>query len=137
VRDNLQNVLGLVRFASLPGDVEPHFANFFIAERDGFVVGAVGLELVGDQRALLRSLVVDKEARNAGIGTSLAEEAIRQARASGIDELFLLTTDAAGFFERFGFEHVPHADAPPAVRHTREFSELCPSTARLMKLALQ
>ena len=85
-----------------------------VADRDGSVVGAVGLELLG-KRALLRSLVVGTGSRNIGIGKSLASEAIRRARATSIDELFLLTIDAAPFFERLGFEHVPHADAPPEV----------------------
>jgi amino-acid N-acetyltransferase len=118
--DDLASVLGLVRSASLPEDLEPHFPSFFVADRDGSVVGAVGLERVSDDRALLRSLVVARASRSAGLGTSLADAAIRQARAMGVDELFLLTTDAAPFFERLGFERVAHADAPPAVRRTRE-----------------
>jgi amino-acid N-acetyltransferase len=133
--DDLPVVRELLRAASLPEDVEPHFANFLVAERNGAVVGAVGLELLG-QRALLRSLVVGTGSRNIGMGTSLAEEAIRRARSASINELFLLTIDAADFFERLGFEHLPHADAPPEVRATREFSELCPSTARLMRRVL-
>jgi N-acetylglutamate synthase-like GNAT family acetyltransferase len=134
--DDLESVLGLVRSASLPEDLAPHFASFFVADRDGSVVGAVGLERVSNDRALLRSLVVARASRSGGLGTSLADAAIRRARAIGVGELFLLTTDAAPFFERLGFERVPHADAPPAVRRTREFSEFCPSTAQLMKLVL-
>jgi amino-acid N-acetyltransferase len=106
-----------------------------VADRDGSVVGAVGLELLG-KRPLLRSLVVGMGSRNIGIGKSLASEPIRRARATSIDELFLVTIDAAAFFERLGFEHLPHADAPPEVRATSEFSELCPSTARLMRRVL-
>jgi amino-acid N-acetyltransferase len=128
-------VLGLLRDASLPEDVEPHFGDFIVAERDGSIVGAVGLEVLGEG-ALLRSLVVRSDLRKSGLGTSLAAEAIRSATSASIRELFLLTVDAAAFFTRLGFEHVPHASAPPDVRGTREFSELCPSTARLMRLAL-
>jgi amino-acid N-acetyltransferase len=136
VPDDLPAVLGLVRAASLPDDLEPHFASFLVADRDTVVIGAVGLETLGEQ-ALLRSLVVEPASRNEGIGGSLADAAIRRAREIGVGELFLLTTDAAAFFERLGFEHVPHASAPISVRETREFSELCPSTARLMKRALR
>ena len=133
---DLPAVLDLLRTALLPTDVEPHFASFVVAEHQGLVVGTVGLEHVADGRALLRSLVVDRDSRRAGLGTSLANAAIEKARAGSVSELFLLTTDAAAFFERLGFESVAHAEAPPAVRETREFSELCPSTARLMRLAL-
>lgn len=133
---DLPAVLDLVRAASLPDDLETHFASFFVADREGAVVGAVGLEIVGDARALLRSLVVADGSRSAGLGTSLAREAIRRARTTGVGELFLLTTGAAPFFERLGFERIAHAEAPPAVRRTREFGELCPSTAQLMRLVL-
>jgi amino-acid N-acetyltransferase len=133
VPDDLPVVLSLLRGAGLPEDVEPHFGDFLIAERDRMVVGAVGLELLGES-ALLRSLVVAEDARNAGIGSSLARAAIEKASSASVHELFLLTVDAARFFEPLGFCYVAHADAPPEVRATREFSELCPSTARLMKL---
>jgi amino-acid N-acetyltransferase len=129
-------VLRLLRAASLPEDVEPHFDNFYVAERDGVVVGAVGLELLGTN-ALLRSLVVDQNSRRTGLGKSLADQAIAQAKLRSIRKLFLLAIDAASFFERIGFEHLPHAAAPQEVRATREFSELCPSTARLMELDLR
>jgi amino-acid N-acetyltransferase len=135
VVEDLSAVLGLLRSAFLPDDAEPHFANFFVAQCDGSVVGAIGFESLGD-RALLRSLVVEKSYRATGIGTSLADEAIRHARRIAVAELFLLTTDAASFFERLGFERVPHAEAPAAVRQTRQFSELCPATAQLMRLVL-
>src|SRR5262249_31202760 len=132
----LPAVLGLLRDASLPEDVEPHFGDFIVAERGGSIVGAVGFEVLGEG-ALLRSLVVRPDSRKSGLGTSLAAEAIPSANSASIRELFLLTVDAASFFVRLGFEHVPHASAPPDVRGTRQFNELCPSTARLMRLALQ
>ena len=134
--DDLPAVLGLLRDASLPEDVEPHFGDFIVAERDGSIVGAVGPEVLGEG-ALLRSLVVRPDLRKSGLGTALAAKAIRSATSASIRELFLLTVDAASFFMRLGFEHVPHASAPPDVRGTRQFSELCPSTAHLMRLALQ
>jgi amino-acid N-acetyltransferase len=134
--DDLPAVLALVRGAGLPEDVEPHFQNFVVADRDGTIVGAVGLEIHG-MRALLRSLVVAPSSRTAGIGSSLARAVIERARKQPIRNLFLLTLDAAPFFEQFGFRHVDHAEAPAEIRATREFSELCPSTARLMKLVLE
>jgi amino-acid N-acetyltransferase len=134
--DDLPVVLRLLRAASLPEDVAPHFDNFFVADRGGVVVGAVGLEFLG-ANALLRSLVVDQHSRHTGLGRSLAYQAIGQAKSRSIRNLFLLTIDAASFFERIGFERLPHAAAPPEVRATRQFSELCPSTASLMKLELR
>jgi amino-acid N-acetyltransferase len=133
--DDLSGVLALLREASLPQDIEPHFPSFVVAEANDEVIGAVGLELLG-RSALLRSLVVAPEWRKAGVGASLIERAIDQASARSFEKLFLLTTDAAPFFERFGFREVERAEAPTEIQMTREFRELCPASARFMKLAL-
>ena len=134
--DDLQGVLALLREASLPEDIEPHFQSFIVAEADDQVIGAVGLELLGPT-VLLRSLVVAPCARTVGIGSSLARAGVDRARERSIRDVFLLTLDAAPFFERLGFQHIDHDDAPAEIRGTREFGELCPSTARLMKLVLR
>jgi N-acetylglutamate synthase-like GNAT family acetyltransferase len=134
--DDLPAALALVRSAGLPEDLEPHFRNFVVADRDGVVIGAAGLEIHGN-RALLRSLVVAPSSRTVGIGSSLTRAVIEEARQGSIREVFLLTLDAARLFERLGFRHVERAEAPAEIRKTREFSELCPSTARLMKLTLE
>jgi amino-acid N-acetyltransferase len=133
---DLPGVLALLREASLPEDVEPHFRNFIVADRGGVLVGAVGLEIQG-ARALLRSLVVAPSARGIGIGSLLTRAAVEKGRERSIADLFLLTIDAAPFFEKLGFRHLDHKDAPAEIRGTREFSELCPSTARLMRLVLR
>jgi amino-acid N-acetyltransferase len=134
--EDLPAVLALLSAANLPDDVGAHFDNFLVADDEGVIIGAVGLEFLG-KRALLRSLVVRQGSRNGGLGRSLASMAIRRASSMAIDELFLLTVDAAPFFERLGFGHLSHADAPREVRATRQFSELCPSTAHLRRLELK
>jgi N-acetylglutamate synthase-like GNAT family acetyltransferase len=50
--------------------------------------------------------------------------------------VFLHTLDGSRFFERLGFRDVDRADVPADVRATREFREVCPETARVMKLAI-
>ena len=133
--EDLPGVLALLREANLPEDIEPHFWTFVVAAADDAVIGAVGLELLGPS-ALLRSLAVAPAWRKAGIGTSLIERAIHQACAHSVGELFLLTTGAAPFFGRFGFHHAERADAPAEIQRTREFRELCPASARFMKLTM-
>ncbi len=52
-------VIGLLRAADLPtAGLRPQLEDFLVADEDGRVVGAVGLEVYGDA-ALLRSAVVD------------------------------------------------------------------------------
>lgn len=92
--------------------------------------GVVGLELLGTE-ALLRSLAVEAGERRAGSGGALVAAAERHALEHGVTSMYLLTT-AAGFFERLGYVRVGRETAPPAIRQTREFGDLCPATATFM-----
>jgi amino-acid N-acetyltransferase len=51
------------------------------------------------------------------------------ARAEGLQAVYLLTTTAAAFFQRWGF--APHARAavPGVVRASVELSQACPESA--------
>jgi amino-acid N-acetyltransferase len=91
----------------------------------------VGLELLG-ATALLRSLAVDAGARGEGSGTALVEAAEGHAIREGVETVYLLTTTAERFFERLGYVRVAREKAPPEIRRTREFSEMCSETAVLM-----
>lgn len=101
---------------------------FLVARADGVVVGAVGLEAFG-RAGLLRSLVVDPAARQSGVGTRLVEALVALARSAGVDELYLLTTTAAEFFEACGFRRVVRSAVPSAVAASAEFRGLCPASA--------
>ena len=70
--------------------------------------------------------------RGTGAGRALVEEAEREAERLGVRVIYLLTTTAAGFFERVGYRSVGRETAPPAIRGTREFGELCPASATFM-----
>lgn len=96
----------------------------------------VGLELRGPD-ALLRSLAVAPAARGRGLGRSLVAAAEQHARAHGVARLYLLTTSAAAFFARLGYVHVAREQAPPAIRTSAQFSELCPSSSAFMTKDLQ
>ncbi len=102
-----------------------------VAVDDDGVVGAAGIELYGSQ-GLLRSVVVHVDWRGLGIGERLVEEAIGVARKSGVRELYLLTEDAADYFERYQFRSVARDEVAGPVRASAEFSYLCPSTAEVM-----
>lgn len=116
--------------------IAPHLANFFVAERDGMLVGVIGLERYGEE-ALLRSAAVDSGVQGHGIGRSLTEHAIGEAAAGGIDTLYLLTTTAERFFAHYGFETVSRSDVPPHVQRSIEFTSSCPASATVMRLSLR
>lgn len=106
-----------------------HLAHFLVADDGAGVVGTVGLEVYGEA-ALLRSLAVAEEGR--GLGRVLVEESMGRARALGVTEVVLLTTTAAGYFPRFGFQTIDRTDVPQALLASREFQGACPSSAIVM-----
>jgi len=101
----------------------------------GRLIGVVGVEIYGSV-GLLRSLAVHPEHRNAGLGVSLVSNAENWAAKQGIKTLYLLTTTAARFFGRLGYEAVPRSQAPDAIAATAQFSDLCPVSSTFMRKVL-
>jgi PAS domain-containing protein len=58
------------------------------------------------------------------------------ARSLGARAVYLLTTTAGDFFPRFGFTRVERADVPDDVKKSIEFRSACPSSALVMRAAL-
>ncbi len=108
---------------------------FLIAEDGDVVVGLIGLEVLGTL-GLLRSLVVENEARRAGLGGKLVGALESAAQTAGLAELWLLTNDAERFFQRHNYEIVDRDSVPDEIRKTDEFRSLCPGTAFVMRKAL-
>jgi amino-acid N-acetyltransferase len=109
---------------------------FIVAEHDEQIVGVVGLEVCGNEYALLRSTAVDQAWRGHGVGRRLVERAIAEAEARGFHALYLLTTTAERYFPSFGFVPTTRDDVPAPVRDTEEFQSACPASASVMTLCL-
>jgi amino-acid N-acetyltransferase len=99
------------------------------------LVGVVGLQRCGEH-ALLRSLAVVPAQRARGLGRLLCNHVEVLARAGSATELYLLTTAAADYFARLGYEPVERDGAPDAIRATAQFASLCPSSARVLRRQL-
>ena len=130
-------ILALLQQATLPTeDLEAADAvHFWIAERHGLLVGAVGLERL-DGAALLRSLVVAPGERRTGLGAKLVAALEDDARASGIAALVLLTQTSRSFFERLGYEVIQRESAPPSIQAHGQFRSLCPASAVCMRKSM-
>ena len=133
---DLDRLEALLESNDLPADdLRKAPGSFFLASAGGMLVGAGGVEVHGDD-GLLRSVVVVESMRGRGYGTALCDALATRARADGVTTLYLLTTTAAGFFGERGYETVPRAEAPPAIRATAEFAALCPDDATCMRRRL-
>jgi len=122
--------------AALPVDDLAEAGRLYFRLDDGAASAAwAGLELHGYD-ALVRSVVIEVQTRGTGRGTKLVRELIHEARRLGISRLWLLTTTAAPFFARLGFEEVHRDVVPDAIRATREFRDICPASATCMSLFL-
>ena len=131
------NIAALLLKAHLPlAGAEEHLSDFFLAERDGILIGTAGLERYGNT-ALLRSVAVAPTERGQGLGQALVQQAIAEAAASGLCQVVLLTTTAADFFPRFGFRTIQRADVPLPAQDSIEFQEACPASATVMSFMLE
>lgn len=104
-------------------------------QRAGEWIGVIGMQPLADA-ALLRSLAVTPSERGFGHGTALVAAAESLAAKSGWRELYLLTTGAAAFFGRLGFATIPRDQTPAELRATRQFAQLCPASALVMRKRL-
>lgn len=118
-------LIATLRGAGLP---EPGAGRYFRADHYGAVIGYVGLEGEG-RDLLLRSLVVLADQKARGLGSRVLAAAETAAGDLGAARLHLLTTTAERFFTRRGFVVADRASAPPAIRRTREFADVCPASA--------
>jgi N-acetylglutamate synthase-like GNAT family acetyltransferase len=126
------------RFAELiiHGELPPLFITEFVegfvaAEYDGAVIGCGGLEIY-DDCGVIRSVVVDANARNKRIGERMAELLIEDARAAGATDLYLFTMHAAPFWRRLAFEDTPITawKSAPRVSWQYQFIEQHPEVSR-------
>ena len=115
VRDRIATVL-----ARLPRDVRPPIVGK--ADNDSSPVMTIALSANRPLREL----------------TEIADKVVKPflERSAGVGDLYLLTTTAASFFTRLGFQPADRATAPAAIRASREFAEACPATAAFMRRSL-
>jgi N-acetylglutamate synthase-like GNAT family acetyltransferase len=82
-------------------------SSYWVAESEsGSIIGCVGLEH-GEQASLLRSAAVLPASQGVGIGRALSATAIQSARDQGYIALYLFSTDAGPYWQKFGFNLVP------------------------------
>lgn len=102
--------LGKMLFKSY-AELYENLRDFAVYEKDGRVVGVVGLAIIWSDLAEIRSLAVDVIHQGMGIGKQLVRWTIEEARRLQIRKLMSLTYEQQ-FFEKLGFEVVDKDSLP-------------------------
>ncbi|MCP3978268.1 MAG: GNAT family N-acetyltransferase [bacterium] len=126
-------VTRLLDACGLPSaDIDEALLREFVAlEDEGRLVATGGLELYPPV-ALLRSVAVAPATRGKGIAATLVRALEERAFRRGATWVYLITTDADGYFRRLGYAAVARDEVPAAIRETEQFSSLCPGDATVM-----
>ena len=92
-------VLLIKQLVTLYEDVQ----EFWVAERDGAVLGCGALHVLWEDLAEIRTLAVHPDAVGQGVGHALVAQLVEQGRVLGLRRLFVLTFEER-FFSRHGFQ---------------------------------
>lgn len=85
--------------------------DFWVFKEKNKVVGCCALHISWEDLAEIKSLAVEKNRQNNGIGKKLVEGCIREAKELGAKSIFVLTYKP-DYFKKFGFKRIKHADLP-------------------------
>jgi len=78
--------------------------DFTVYEIDGGLRACAALHSYPEKMGEIAGLAVDESYAHMGIGPKLMERLIEEGRQAGYSSLFVLTTQTADWFERFGFK---------------------------------
>jgi N-acetylglutamate synthase-like GNAT family acetyltransferase len=104
----------------IPGFYQRGAGNFWLALRDGRVVGTVALVDIGDGLGALRKMFVHRDFRGGrtGVARALLDTLLVWARERGLRAIYLGTTAkylaAHRFYEKHGFRELRADDLPPS-----------------------
>jgi N-acetylglutamate synthase-like GNAT family acetyltransferase len=102
----------------IPRFYQTNSGNFWIAKIDNKIIGTISLLDIGNRKAALRKMFVDKNYRGKefGVGQKLLNTLIDWARYKEFTEIFLGTTEkftrAQRFYEKNGFEEIEKQELP-------------------------
>lgn len=92
--------------------------DFWVARRQGAVIGTIGLKDIGNGEVALRKMFVAApwRGREFGVAKQMLELLIETSKARGVKRIYLGTTErflaAHRFYEKHGFELIEQQDLP-------------------------
>ena len=104
-------VLGVMRpfvengklLARTEKDLFSRLGDYVVYELDGGVHACAALHIYEDGQAEIAAVAVDQVFAHMGIGPKLIDQLIKNAREEKVSSIFIMTTQAADWFEKLGF----------------------------------
>jgi amino-acid N-acetyltransferase len=133
-REDLPAIRDLLAASGLPtDDLAEQDLSLFLVQGEGEPLAVVGgLERCGSA-ALLRSVATAPAHRGRGLARTVVAALEARARSLDLDALYLLTETAADYFQALGYAPLDRADVPGSIRESRQFADLCPDSATVMR----
>ena len=116
----------------LDGLTDQFGGNYVLARNANSLSAMAGIEVYGPN-GLLRSVAVAPAMRDSHLGSLVVQDRFHWAKMQNLDSVYLLTTTAAPYFARHGFEAVARDEAPAGIRSSPEFAHACPASATFMR----
>jgi putative acetyltransferase len=115
--------------ASLPGKYAPPDGQLFLACDDGKPAGCVALRRIDTQVCEMKRMFLYPQYHGKGIGRTLGDAIIRDAKAAGYTVMRLDTSwrqqEAQALYSKLGFQRIDsYYDSPPALKEWLVFFEL-------------
>ncbi len=134
---DLDAVFALLSANNLPLDgLAEHLGTLLVARRAGQVIGSAALAMAHRRCATAVGRLL-AESRGRQHGRALVDAAIQLAEDHRVQAVYLLTTTAAEYFLKRGFERIAREDVPATVRMSVEFTAACPASATVMRKRLE
>ncbi len=95
-------------------EIYENIRDYFVVRQGERVIACAALHISWADLAEVKSVAVDEDSQQQGIGAQLVEACLREAKELGIPTVFCLTYQPA-FFEKFGFCQVDKMELPRKV----------------------
>lgn len=95
-------------------EIYDQLRDFWVAKREGKMVGVSALHFCWEDLAEIRSLAVKPAEQRKGIGRQLVKKCLAEAKRTGIKKVFVLTY-LPSFFEKLKFRKISKSSLPHKV----------------------
>jgi amino-acid N-acetyltransferase len=95
-------------------EIYENIRDYFVFRDGERVIACAALHVTWSDLAEIKSVAVAEKSQRKGIGISLIEDCLKEAKELGIPTVFCLTYKP-GFFEKFGFSQLDKMELPQKV----------------------